>query len=302
MRQDEAPDQRIPEGLPVTTIPPPATRTTASGRSERRPDIAAAVRAVALMTMSLAVMFTAYLLFVQTSRGQLLDQVVVRRVGQGELTRETLSSVLQLVTVGLIMLVLSLCAAIAALRRRWELAVGAFVIVAGANVSTQGLKRVLLSRPDLGYGVENSFPSGHVTVVISLVLALLLVLPSSARWLMELAGSVAVSVIGVGVVVTTWHYPSDVIGALAVTLAWGLLVLGAISLLGTDPPVRRPAVTTMALALGLLLSAGIFIAFGVRPGESLKDFVVLAFTMAALATAGALSVGVFTRMLDARVS
>jgi hypothetical protein len=58
----------------------------------------------------------------------------------------------------------------------------------------------------------------------------------------------------------------------------------------------------LALALGLLLSAGVFIAFGVRPGGSLQDFAVLAVTMAGLATAGALSVGVFARMLDARVA
>ena len=285
----------------VTTIPP-ASSAPAPARVARRPDITGAVRAVLLMVVSLAVMFAAYLLFVQSSAGQRLDQMVVTRTGQGPLIRETVSSVLQLVTVGLIVLVLCVCVVIAGLRQRWELAAGAFVIVAGANVSTQGLKRVLLDRPDFGYGTENSLPSGHVTVVMSLVLALLLVLPSAARWVMELGGSVAVAVIGVGVVVTTWHYPSDVISALAVALAWGFLVLAAISLLGVDRPIRRQAVTTLALALGLLLSAGIFIAFGVRPGGSLKDFAILAVTMAGLATAGALSVGVFTRMLDARVA
>jgi len=189
---------------------------------------------------------------------------------------------------------------IAAIRQRWLLAAGALVVVAGANITTQLLKKVVLSRPDFGYGVTNSFPSGHTTVVTSLVLAVLLVAPRSARWLVELAGSVCVAVIGVGTVVNSWHYPSDVIGGLLVALVWGLAVLAAISAVEPVDPRRTPRSHPLALLVGLVIAAFIFVSFGVRPGGSTRDLIVIATTMSGLAVAGALTVGIFARMLDAR--
>jgi membrane-associated phospholipid phosphatase len=253
-----------------------------------------------MIALAVAAFLATYLVFVRTGTGQHLDQVAVDHVGQGTQTRAAVANMLALMTSGLIILVSCACVIIAAIRNRWLLAAGALVEVAGANITTELLKKVVLSRPDFGHGVKNSFPSGHTTVVMSLALAVLLVSPRASRWLVELAGSVCVAVIGVGTVVTTWHYPSDVIGGLLVPLVWGLAVLAMISVVEPSDPRRTPESHPLALLVGLVIAAIIFVSFGVRPGGSTRDFVVIATTMSGLAVAGALAVGTFARMLDAR--
>lgn len=262
---------------------------------------ASAARAVGVMLVSVAVFFAIYAVFVRTGTGQRLDQVAIHHVGQGVATRAAVATVLDWITSGLIVVVSTACVVIAGIRGRWVLAAGALVEIAGANLTTQFLKRMLLSRPDFGYGISNTFPSGHTTAVTSLVLAILLVVPRRGRWLVELAGSVGVAVIGVGTVVTTWHYPSDVIGGLLVPLVWSVLVMAVASMVEPmeQTPSRRPP-HPFALIVGLVLAAVIFVAFGVRPGGSAKDLVVVATTMSGLAVAGVLTVGLSARMLAAR--
>jgi membrane-associated phospholipid phosphatase len=252
------------------------------------------------MVVSVVAFLAIYAVFVRTGTGQRLDQVAIRYVGQGRATRADVATVLDWITSGLILVVSTACVVIAGIRGRWVLAAGALVEVAGANLTTQTLKKVLLSRPDFGYGVSNTFPSGHTTVVTSLVLALLLVVPHAGRWLVELAGSVCIAVIGVGTVVTTWHYPSDVMGGLLVPLVWSVLVLTAVSVIEPVELTRSPRSHPAVLLIGLVIAAVIFVAFGVRPGGSVKDLVVVATTMSGLAVAGALAVGLFARMLAAR--
>lgn len=268
-----------------------------SGEGQRR---ASAARAVAVMVISILAFLAVYAVFVRTGTGQRLDQVAIHHVGQGVATRAAVATVLDWITSGLIVIVSTACVVIAGIRGRWVLAAGALIEVAGANLTAQFLKRVLLSRPDFGYGVSNTFPSGHTTVVTSLVLAVLLVVPRRGRWLVEFAGSVAVAVIGVGTVVTTWHYPSDVIGGLLVPLVWSVLVLTVASMLEPSELSPSPRPHPFALMVGLVIAAVIFVAFGVRPGGSAKDLVVVATTMSGLAVAGALTVGLFARMLAAR--
>jgi membrane-associated phospholipid phosphatase len=273
---------------------------TSQSQDRQRSDPASATRAAGVIFVSVLVFTAVYVVFVRTGTGQRLDQVAINHVTQNEATREAVGTVLDAITRGLIVVVSAACVVIAAMRKRMALAVGALVEVAGANLTTEALKKVVLSRPDFGYGATNTFPSGHTTVIMSLVLAVLLVAPRPTRWLVELAGSVAVAVIGVGTVVTSWHYPSDVIGGLLVPLIWGLGILIAISVVEPWQPSRPPRSHPLALLVGLGIAAYIFVAFGVRPDGSTKDLVVVAATMSGLAIAAALAVGVFARMLDAR--
>ena len=120
--------------------------------------------------------------------------------------------------------------AIALLRGRPLLAVGAGVVVLGANLTTQWLKEEL-GRPDLLPGslpTPGSFPSGHVTVAMSLAMALVLVAPPSLRWVAAALGSAYAIGVGVAVILLDWHRPSDVLGAYLVTVAWTALVAAAL--------------------------------------------------------------------------
>jgi membrane-associated phospholipid phosphatase len=96
--------------------------------------------------------------------------------------------------------------------------------VAGANATTQILKRVVIERPDyVPYG-SNSLPSGHVTLVASVVLAAVIVVPVVLRPIVALAGGAWVVAVAASTVVSGWHRPSDTVAAVLVCVGWAAAV------------------------------------------------------------------------------
>jgi membrane-associated phospholipid phosphatase len=139
-----------------------------------------------------------------------------------------------LVNLGDLAALLILLAAVAAIglrlgRRREVLA--AVVVVAGANLTTQLLKTTLehARHKAFEHGIElpwpNSFPSGHTTAAASIGVALLLVVPAGYRLGAAVVGLLLTAAVGSSVIVLGWHYPSDLLGALLVTGAWGFAAL-----------------------------------------------------------------------------
>jgi hypothetical protein len=157
---------------------------------------------------------------------------------------------------------------VAVLRDRPWLAAGAGAVVAGANITTQAMKRSI-ERPDLavdGVGAgAGAFPSGHVTVASSLALALVLVAPPALRWPAALVGGAYAAGVGVAVLVLGWHRPSEVVGAYLVSVAWTALV-AAVVVASRGPrelaasPGRRAragAVAAVLLAVAFVVVAGV---------------------------------------------
>ena len=120
--------------------------------------------------------------------------------------------------------------------------IGALVVIVGANLTTQLLK-VLLENPRYPApdGVSHqawadllpsadAFPSGHTTAVASVAVALLLVAPARYRMSAAIAGLLLTAAEAGSVVVMTWHYPSDALGAVLVAATWGLLAVAALHL------------------------------------------------------------------------
>jgi membrane-associated phospholipid phosphatase len=116
------------------------------------------------------------------------------------------------------------------LGRRREVIV-AVIVVAGANLTTQLLKTLLehvrYTANEHGYELPwpNSFPSGHTTAAASIAVALLLVVPAMFRLRAAVAGLLLTAAVALSVVVLSWHFPSDVLGALLVVGAWGFAAL-----------------------------------------------------------------------------
>lgn len=243
-----------------------------------------------------------YIVFVTTTQGQRVDDQVRHHLAAGERGDPTLIGLLQYVTVGSIVLVVGTCAVIALARRKRLVPGAAVAVVVGANATTQLLKQMVLPRPELGWGTSNSLPSGHTTVVTSLVLAALLVMPAAGRWLVSLAGAVGVAVTGIGTVVANWHRPSDVVAGVAVAMTWGCMALAVISLRGHGRPQGPPRSRPVALTLGVSVAAGVLVFIGVRPDGTAGDLVVHLVTMGALALVSAIAVGTFARMVDVRVA
>jgi membrane-associated phospholipid phosphatase len=134
--------------------------------------------------------------------------------------------------------------------RRREV-VAALVLIAGANVTTQGLKAALehvrYTVAEQGWEMPwaNSFPSGHTTAAATIAVALLFVVPARHRLAAAAAGFLLTAAVGFSVIVLTWHYPSDVLGALLVVGAWAFAIL-AVLRYRDDRAQRDPAVSDPA--------------------------------------------------------
>ncbi len=233
---------------------------------------------------------------VGTATGQRLDDSAMRTVSAGADTLGHLHRYLSIISITSTAVVLICCVALALLRRRFLIAIGAVIIVAGANLTTQFLKHHYFERPDFGLGTLNAFPSGHTTVAISSVLAAILVAPPIARHVLVIGGSFAATLVGASTVVGGWHRPSDVVSALAVSLSWACLVALAVGI--SHRPQTEGLVPSTLLALGGAAAAGIFlIALGVRPTNGLAGFGEAAIILGAIGATTALTVGVFARLV-----
>ncbi|GAB2566308.1 hypothetical protein Aab01nite_46470 [Paractinoplanes abujensis] len=201
-----------------------------------------------------------YQVFVGTTLGQRVDTVAMRGADvHHPRVVEVLERTLNGTSLASMVLVCLFAAVFGMLRRRLDLALGAALLVVGANVTTQ-LMKTQLGRPDLdGFAMPNSFPSGHTTAAASVAFAVVLVLPQALRGMVALVGFAYVSVIAIATVWAEWHRPSDTVAALAVTAAWGAVAVFLIRVRrwnapgGTQPPSRL--VTLPLLTIGAVTGA-----------------------------------------------
>jgi membrane-associated phospholipid phosphatase len=129
-------------------------------------------------------------------------------------------------------------------RRREALA--ALAVVAGANLTTQVLKLLLVHPRNTGIPGDlpwsTAFPSGHTTAATSIAAALFLVVSPRWRWPAVIVGLGYGLAVGAATVTVRWHYPSDVLGGLLVVGAWTFAAI-AVLRLRTGPsgaPVGEP--------------------------------------------------------------
>jgi membrane-associated phospholipid phosphatase len=202
---------------------------------------------------------------------------------------------LEEVTTGSAAVALAIMLAVAVVRRRFRVGVAAVALVIGANLTTQLLKHRLLDRPDLGDGATNSLPSGHTTVVFSLVLAGVLVSPRALRWLVALLGSAVGGLIGMATVIAGWHRPSDVVAGFLVTLAWAALV----SAFAGRPRDGRWGGGGMFPALlgGALAALGVVI-YGYGWTDDGSASKVIPIASAVIAGVAALAVGAYAQLVS----
>lgn len=167
---------------------------------------------------------------VGTARGQRLDQLTVSGALAHDGPLGELSSVIvATVSVPVVAAVLALSVLLVIVRRRAGLLLPLGVLVVGANLTTQMVKHLLITREALGPGIDvtpNSFPSGHTTLAASAAIALVLA-SGRARGFVAVLGALWTAGAGIGTLVIGWHRPSDVVGAILVVAAWTFLVLAA---------------------------------------------------------------------------
>ncbi len=218
------------------------------------------VRAVSLIGGVFALSLALYVwqVFVNTERGQIIDDIAFK--GSYGLKGELwwlAGPILEVVSTVYIGGAIFVVGAIALIRKRWWLAIQAIMLIVGANVTTQLLKKMVLDRPDFGavWAPGNSLPSGHTTAAASVSLALLLVVPRVWRPWAAVAGAIYTTATGVSTLVGQWHRASDVIAAVFVCGAWALGICAVSKLPDDEPSERRPMNTVTIIVLVTMVLA-----------------------------------------------
>jgi membrane-associated phospholipid phosphatase len=148
----------------------------------------------------------------------------------------------------------------------------AAVVLIGANVTTQGLKSVAASprvHPRLGDQqlITESWPSGHATAAMSLVLVAIMVAPPSWRRMVAVLGALYAAWAGTSVMILGWHYPSDVAAAFLVATTWAAVGVAAFA---AGRSWHSGAGTAAARHVGLALAVAAAVAIVASPGFAYK--------------------------------
>lgn len=167
---------------------------------------------------------------VRTGMGQRFEDAVWAGAGQTAVQRPAQATrALNLIGTWTSVAVVAVVLLIGLLRRQIASAI-AGVAVIGASVGTTEFLKPTLHRPDLDPGnfvAGNSFPSGHTTIAMSVMCALILVAPFRVRGLIALCAAAAATEIGALTIIARWHRPSDTLGADVIVLFYAsLAVLG----------------------------------------------------------------------------
>lgn len=181
-------------------------------------------------------------------------------------------------------------------RRRPLLAVRALMVVFVSNLLVQGLKWLLV-RPDLGltFVLPNSLPSGHVAIVSSLSVALVMVAPDYVRAAAAWLGWLSTSLIGVLVMVFQWHRVSDVLVSIMIVGACALVLAPIESRQRHFQAVHRIMSVMMVAALVVACVAFLAGTYGVDVWEaaSTDGFGFIGYLLAHWQRAAVLSLAAF---------
>ena len=284
----------------MTDVVPSAAPLADRGDPRRGPVLRVGLT---LTLLAAATIVALVVLLVDTARGQRLDEIVLQAMYTNPRTDRVLLRGLDLVSEGAVALAIVAVLVIGAMRRRLDLGAAAAFVIVVATVGTQVLKYAVIERPDLGGATENTLPSGHVTVITSILVGLVIALPARWRPLLVPAVAFLATCGGVGTIVLNWHRPSDVIAAYAVVLAATGLAVAGLAAAGRLRP--RPAGGTgrlMGYAVGSALAVSVvgvlILLAGVAPTYSRRDMLIAACALVAVAMACAVAIAAASYAID----
>ena len=261
-----------------------------------RPFLAAVGALAGAAVLGLAA--TAYVAL-RTSPGLRLDRAAADAVSSPAVLLRRLYDGLSWVSVGSVGLCLMVCVTLAVMRRRLDLALGALVVVGGANLTTQILKYDLFPGLDLGQGPIGRMPSGHATVALSIALAAVIVAPSDWRSAVAVGVSATATLVGVALVLGRFHRPAEVIAAVFVCVGWAAVGLLTAALVSHHPPAPAPGVSVHVGALiGAAMVGGLLVSWGVRPQQGLRDLGLGVISLGSIGLACAVSVAAVAYLAD----
>ncbi|WP_420369652.1 phosphatase PAP2 family protein [Curtobacterium sp. L1-20] len=159
-----------------------------------------------------------YAAAVLTPMGQRVEDAALGGVRESDLFGS--DTALNVISVPVILLLVVVIAAVAFARRRLAVGLGAGVVVL-ASAATSTLVKRIAERPEIAQSTTpNSFPSGHATIALAALFAVLMVTPRRFRPVVVLLGTGYAVFVANQTVVYGWHRVSDIVGASAIALFW----------------------------------------------------------------------------------
>jgi membrane-associated phospholipid phosphatase len=136
--------------------------------------------------------------------------------------------------------------AVAIARERPRVAFAVLAIMALAPLTSETLKP-LLAHPHVQVGIVHigaaSWPSGHSTAALALVLSAVLVAPPRLRRFVAFVGAGYTLAVGASLLILAWHMPSDVVGGYLVAALWTALAVAALRAADRAWPPKRARVS-----------------------------------------------------------
>lgn len=269
--------------------------TPAPGLRAKTPSLRHLIGArwVWMSIVAIVVFCATYFGLVRTYLGQYVENSALLGAQQSATAAEVSDALdnLDVISYGSLAVAAVVFVAIGFVRRSWQIGIAGIATLGVATVTSEALKRFILPRPDLAPiyqdNAHNSFPSGHTTIAMSILIALLLVFSYRWRGLMMLLATWWAVSIGEATITARWHRLSDTIGADMVALLVGALV--ALWLLRQEKLISRTQKTyplRVVLVVILTILALLALASGVLVGAlTLNNFGVFQ-DLAAAKTAG----------------
>jgi membrane-associated phospholipid phosphatase len=200
---------------------------SASERIRRRAVIMAATCTFGLTAV--------YLTAVWTVPGQRFEDAVLRAADRvaGSAERARALDILDPISVPLVVAVAILTMLICVLRRRMLVGLLTNGMIVAAVATTEafqhfGQRPVLLQH---GYRRDDqSFPSGHTTVAMVLMCAVVMVVPYRVRSLAVFLTWLWAASVGVATVTASWHRPSDTVGSGLIVAGWAATTVAVLAL------------------------------------------------------------------------
>jgi membrane-associated phospholipid phosphatase len=234
---------------------------------------AAQVRRLLLLALiAVLVLAAVYLIAVRTELGQRADEAAFTgRVRAPDEARTAAHDLLRVVSVASLIAGLVALGTLAWIRGQTRVLLIPVVVIGVSLLGTELLKHELLTRPDYVLSPiipDNSYPSGHTTIAVSVGLSAMLIAPPRLRSMAAIGGALLAAGVGVLVVTAGWHRPSDAIGAYAWTLAVASATLAAVFAISPltlererhahrELPSGRRTATRIEIG-GVLLGAALF--------------------------------------------
>ncbi|MCH4209072.1 phosphatase PAP2 family protein [Bifidobacterium sp.] len=247
-----------------------------------RPRISSRILCVAFALLFAILAAGAWWLGVCTMNGQNYDETVYTDLGgfiASWLRPVTDAFTNSKLVIALSVAVIAAAALVAAVRRRWWL-LGQLAVIGALFWAVHYLK-YLLPRPFIGDIVssqKNSAPSGHTLLAAAAGILLLIAVARAWRALAAVLSCLYAVLVGLSVIVGGWHRPTDVVMAILLAGAVGLLVLACTRASGMDAPGERASSPSVQIVASVMITLGVlgglyagYIIWQIEPGLALSE-------------------------------